>query len=77
MDKISMMPIGTVVGGRTERIDDDWGDVECRIELDTARFSADVLTGLDAFSHVDVVYCFHRVDESAVQLGARHPRNNL
>src|SRR5215207_3786341 len=30
--------------------------------------------GLDAFSHVEVVFVFDQVDESAVTLGARHPR---
>ena len=42
--------------------------------LDADRFSPDVVAGLDDFSHVDVVYVFHRVDEDDVNLGARHPR---
>ena len=71
-----MRPIGVVVGGRTEAIDDDWGDVECTIELDSEQFGADVLAGLDEFSHVDVVYVFHLVDEAKIETGARHPRNN-
>ncbi len=76
MDPITCTPIGHVRGGRTEPIDDDWDAVEASIELDGERFGPDVLAGLDAFSHIDVVFVFDRVDESAVHLGARHPRNN-
>jgi tRNA-Thr(GGU) m(6)t(6)A37 methyltransferase TsaA len=73
---ISVSPIGFVRGGRSEPIDDDWGDVEATIELDGAQFSADVTAGLAEFSHLDVVYVFHLVDESKIISGARHPRNN-
>jgi tRNA-Thr(GGU) m(6)t(6)A37 methyltransferase TsaA len=71
--RIELEPIGTVVGGRTEPIDDDWGGVEATIELDE-RFPADALAGLDDFSHIDVVYHFHLVDTDAITTGARHPR---
>ena len=76
MDPITCTPIGHVRGGRIEPIDDDWDAVEATIELDGERFGPDVLAGLDAFSHIDVVFVFDRVDEAAVHLGARHPRNN-
>ncbi len=72
----TLTPIGFVCGGRADPIDDDWGDVECTIELDAAQFDPDVTAGLDAFSHLDVVYVFHRVDETKVETRARHPRNN-
>ena len=72
-DDATLRPIGRVVGGRTEPIDDEWGDVEATIVLDD-RFPADALAGLDAFSHVDVVFVFHLVDTGDVNLGARHPR---
>lgn len=70
-----MRPVGVVRSPRAEPIDDDWGDVEATIELD-ARFGPEALRGLDAFSHVEVVYRFHRVDESSVHTGARRPRGN-
>jgi tRNA-Thr(GGU) m(6)t(6)A37 methyltransferase TsaA len=56
-------------------VDDDWGDVEAVIEL-AAGFGPGSLRGLDAFSHVEVVYLFHRVAEDAVESGARRPRGN-
>ncbi|APR80815.1 Hypothetical protein A7982_06162 [Minicystis rosea] len=43
------------------------------IELD-ARFGAESLAGLDAFSHLEIVFVFDRVRESAIETGARHPR---
>jgi tRNA-Thr(GGU) m(6)t(6)A37 methyltransferase TsaA len=73
---ISLDPIGVVVGGRTDPIDDDWGRVEAAIALDPGRFDVDAVSGLDQFSHLCVVFQFHLVDEAAVVLGARHPRGN-
>jgi tRNA-Thr(GGU) m(6)t(6)A37 methyltransferase TsaA len=72
-DAVAMVPIGVVRGERVDPIDDDWGDVVSEIVLDD-RFPADALDGLDAFSHVDVVYVFDQVDEAEVTVGARHPR---
>ena len=36
----------------------------------------DALRGLEAFSQVEVVYVFDRVDPQKVQTSARHPRSN-
>src|SRR4051794_33790960 len=73
MERIELVPVATVVGGRQEAVDDHWDDVEAEIVFDE-RFAPDALAGLDAFSHVDVVYSFHRVSEADVVPGARHPR---
>jgi tRNA-Thr(GGU) m(6)t(6)A37 methyltransferase TsaA len=72
---VTMRPIGAVHGGRAEPIDDDWGGIESTIVLDD-RFPPDSLDGLDGFSHVEVVFVFHRVDDADVVTGARHPRGN-
>jgi tRNA (Thr-GGU) A37 N-methylase len=58
-------PVGRVEGGRGEPVDDDWGDVEAVIRLDD-RFGPEALAGVDAFSHLEVVYAFHLVDEGRV-----------
>jgi tRNA-Thr(GGU) m(6)t(6)A37 methyltransferase TsaA len=71
--EIVMRPIGVVRGGRTEPIDDHWAGVEAEIALDD-RFGPDALLGLSEFSHLDVVYVFHGVDEDDIVVGARHPR---
>jgi tRNA-Thr(GGU) m(6)t(6)A37 methyltransferase TsaA len=75
-DTFSVRPIGVVRSSRQLPIDDDWGDVAAIIRLDIDRFDTDAVAGLDAFSHLCVVFHFHLVDESAVVTGARHPRGN-
>lgn len=71
-----VVPIGWVRSSRTEPIDDDWDSVTARIELDPQQFGTDSLEGLGAFSHVEVVYLFDRVEARAITAGARHPRGN-
>lgn len=71
--EINVNPVGWVRGGRVEPTDDHWDAELCVIELD-GRFAEDCLTGLDSFSHVDVVFVFHLVEESQVVTGARRPR---
>jgi len=44
--------------------------------LDGAALRADATQGLDAFSHVEVVFVFDRVHPDTVTTGARHPRGN-
>jgi tRNA-Thr(GGU) m(6)t(6)A37 methyltransferase TsaA len=73
---ITLQAVGQVAGGRGEPIDDDWGGVRAVIRLDGERFAADAVAGLEAFSHLCVVFHFHLVDESAVVTGARRPRGN-
>jgi tRNA (Thr-GGU) A37 N-methylase len=73
---VPLTPIGTVRSTRTEPGDDGWDAELVRIELDTARFGPEALIGLDAFSHVEVIFLFHRADPAKVETGARHPRGN-
>ncbi len=68
-------PLGVVRGGRTEPIDDDWGDVVAELVLDDGVVSAESVLGLGEFSHLEVVFLLHRVDADQVETGARHPRN--
>ena len=44
------------------------------IDHDPDRFGEDALLGLDAFSHVEVLFQFDRVGESEITTAARHPR---
>ncbi len=73
---IELTPVGHIRGGRVEAVDDNWGEVEAVIELDSAQFDPDVTAGLADFSHLEVVYVFHLVDEAKIETRARHPRNN-
>jgi tRNA (Thr-GGU) A37 N-methylase len=71
---IVLQPIGFVRGGRAEPIDDDWGRSRARLELDSGRFEADALAGLDGFSHAEIIYLFDKVTDDKIVAGARHPR---
>lgn len=71
---IAMTPIGVVRNDIDAPVDDIWGGVTSRIELDSARFGPDCLLGLAEFSHVEVVFVFDRIADDAIEYGARHPR---
>jgi tRNA (Thr-GGU) A37 N-methylase len=69
-----LTPIGHVRGGRAEPADDGWDGVEADILLDPAVLGPEAALGLDAFSHILVVFVFDRIDPLAVERNARHPR---
>jgi len=75
MSDVVLHPIGIVRSPRRDVEDDDWGAVVSTIELDAAQFGAEVVAGLADFSHVEVVYHFHRVPPEKIETAARHPRN--
>jgi len=72
---IAVEPIAYVRSPRTEVRDDAWGGVTARIEL-TDAFPPESLDGLETFSHAEVIYHFHRVPDSEIERGTRHPRGN-
>jgi tRNA (adenine37-N6)-methyltransferase len=69
-------PVGSVAGGRADVRDDDWAAERATIRLDPLRFTPEALCGLDAFSHVEVLFRFDRVDPVGVHTRARRPRGN-
>lgn len=71
----TLHPIAVVSSSRRDVTDDDWGTVRSTVTL-LPPLDARALTGLDAFSHVEIVYVFDRVDPAAVCLGTRRPRGN-
>ena len=71
--EFTVTAIGYVRGGRAEPTDDQWARERSAIELD-ARFGAESLAGLDAFSHLEIVYVFDRVPETEIETGSRRPR---
>ena len=73
---IRLEPIGWVRASRVDAVDDDWDSVHSAVELDGSQFGPQSLLGLEAFSHVDVVFSFHLVDEHQIERRARHPRGN-
>jgi len=73
--KIEMDPIGFVEAVRRDAEDDYWGGHASCITLD-GRFDADALSGLNSFSHAEIIFVFDKVDPSKIVSGSRHPRNN-
>lgn len=72
---MTLEPIAVVHSPRTDRRDDDWGSVESTIELDS-RFAPEALDGIESFSHIEVVFVFHRIHEDEIEATSRHPRNH-
>jgi tRNA (adenine37-N6)-methyltransferase len=72
---ITIEPIGYVKSDRKEAIDDNWNEINSYIELDL-KYSEDSLAGLDQFSHLEVIYYFHKVDKQKIVLESEHPREN-
>ncbi|WP_045877628.1 SAM-dependent methyltransferase [Pseudofrankia sp. DC12] len=76
MDLFQVAALGFVRSPRTAAVDDDWAPVEAVIELDPAAVTVEATRGLAEFSHLEVLFLFHLVDEAKVERGARHPRGN-
>jgi tRNA-Thr(GGU) m(6)t(6)A37 methyltransferase TsaA len=72
---ISIEAIGVVKNLRIEIEDDNWGSIVSEIIVDEA-LGAESLKGLEEFSHAEIIFHFHQVEESKIVTGARHPRNN-
>jgi tRNA-Thr(GGU) m(6)t(6)A37 methyltransferase TsaA len=72
---IILQPVALVHNERLSPEDDNWGEVISTIEL-LPEFGAESLEGLEAFSHVELLYFFHQVPAAKVETGARYPRNN-
>jgi tRNA-Thr(GGU) m(6)t(6)A37 methyltransferase TsaA len=73
---VNVEPIGTVRNSVGERnVEAHWGDVLSRIEL-APHLSPDALEGIERFSHVEVVFLFHKVAPEDIQTGTRHPRDD-
>lgn len=71
----TLKPIAHVRSQLTEHDDDCWGGVISTIQL-TPDLSASTLQGLEAFSHLEIIFLMDQVEPQQVETGARHPRNN-
>lgn len=71
----SVEPIAFVQNERKMIEDDDWGEVKSTIIL-TDAFTEESVEGIETFSHIEVIFYFHKVTDEQIQYTARHPRNN-
>jgi tRNA-Thr(GGU) m(6)t(6)A37 methyltransferase TsaA len=74
--EIILNPIGRIESRVDDKRDDDWGGVTAEIILDSAQFTEDALAGLKDFSHVEVIFQFHRAADADTHFAHRHPRGN-
>ena len=51
------------------------GDVISEIKLGEV-WDESSLDGIETFSHLEIIYVFHLVQDDSIQYAARHPRNN-
>ncbi|MFD2083045.1 SAM-dependent methyltransferase [Actinopolymorpha cephalotaxi] len=72
--QITLVPLGYVHGGRREIRDDRWDQETARIVLDPDLLEPSATQGLAAFSHLEVIFHFHR--STRARSGAAHPRSN-
>jgi tRNA-Thr(GGU) m(6)t(6)A37 methyltransferase TsaA len=72
---ITLTPVATVHSPIREPLDEVFGGLTARIELDPARFTPESLKGLDEFSHVEIFFYFHQLQDSQIVYTVRHPRN--
>jgi len=73
--KIEMKPIAFVSNSRKTIEDDYWGEIISEIEL-AEGIITEAFEGIDAFSHLQVIFYFDQVDDAKATAKYRHPRNN-
>ena len=72
-ERIELVAIGVVVGGRIENADDAWAEVEAEIVL-ADHVPDGALDGLEAFSHLEVITLLDRAVDPGATEARRHPR---
>ena len=72
---IVLEPVAHVRSPRTDLDDDRWGEVIAVVEL-VERIPATALDGIEAFSHAELLFHFHRAGPDAIVIDRRHPRGD-
>jgi tRNA (adenine37-N6)-methyltransferase len=76
MTKIVLEPIGVVNSPRKDLTDDHWGEVIATIDLNPKKVTEESILGLKDFSHIEVIFYFHKVPDESIVMTAAHPREN-
>lgn len=72
---IELNPIAIVKNTRKAIEDDHWGEIVSTIHL-LEPIQEDAFTGIESFSHVEIIFYFDQVQPDRIETGSRHPRNN-
>ena len=73
--EIKLQAIGFVKNERKEVKDDHWGKIVSEIEL-VESIMAEALEGIEAFSHLEIIFYMDQVLAEKAVPQYRHPRNN-
>jgi len=73
--KIELTSIGYVKNERKEVADDQWGQIISEIVLEE-NIIEEALEGIEAFSHLEVIFYMDKVSDEKAKAQHRHPRNN-
>lgn len=73
--EIKLTPIAYVSNSRKEIEDDNWGNIISEITL-ADHLTEQAIQGIDEFSHLEIIFYFDKIDDSKIETGLRHPRNN-
>jgi tRNA-Thr(GGU) m(6)t(6)A37 methyltransferase TsaA len=71
---MDIKPVATIKNNRRELSDDFWGAVTSEIEL-AAGIPAEAFDGIEAFSHLEIIFLFDRADPANAIFNG-HPRGN-
>ncbi len=74
-NEIVVNPVAYVQNSRSALDDDHWGSVISEIILEHA-IPEECFDGLEAFSHVEIVFYFDKISDQPKPLMSRHPRDN-
>ena len=72
---IVLQPIGTVKNSRTAATDDYWGGMISEIIIDEP-MGAEGLAGIEEFSHAEVIFYFHLVEDAQIVRGESDAERN-
>jgi tRNA-Thr(GGU) m(6)t(6)A37 methyltransferase TsaA len=72
--KIELNPVAFVGNSRQVAIDDDWGNIISEITLEE-NIPTEAFDGIEAFSHLEIVFFFDQADENNMVYSGR-PRGN-
>jgi len=73
--KFEIEPVGFIFSERKDAIDGNWKSIPSCIEL-CPQYPPECLSGLADFSHIEIIYYFHKVDPETIVRGSEHPREN-
>lgn len=72
---IQLSPVAYVRSPRTDLSDDNWGQVVSEIHL-VEHLPESCFDSIAEFSHLEIVFYFHRVQSASIVMGSEHPREN-